>query len=81
MSNVVDHINQVTDPHTKRALQAMFAELVAVLDDHKAQFDAHTHNGDGAQAGSYYTSPPRTNVATVTAGTARTFVQTMTVTT
>jgi len=42
------------------------------LDEIKAQFDSHTHNADGSQAGSYFTSPPRTDAATVTAGTART---------
>lgn len=35
----------------------------------KVIFDAHTHNGDGSESGSYFTSPPRSDSATVTAGT------------
>jgi len=48
-------------------------ELVDTVASMKTLFDAHTHNGDGAQAGSYFTSPPRSDAATVTAGTASAF--------
>ena len=47
-------------------------EIVDMLAGIKGDFEAHTHNGDGAQAGSYFTSPPRVDAATVTAGTLRT---------
>ena len=47
-------------------------EALVLLTEIKTDFEAHTHNGDGAQAGSYFTSPPRTDAATVTAGTPRT---------
>lgn len=50
-------------------IKADLDALTALANDLKAKFDAHTHNADGAQAGAYYTSPPRTNTATVTAGT------------
>lgn len=50
-------------------LRAGLAALVAA-------YNTHTHNGDGSQAGAYYTSPPRTNAATVTAGTAGTVTAT-----
>lgn len=46
--------------------------LATLANEVKADFNAHTHNADGAQVGSYYTSPPRTNAATVTLGTAAT---------
>jgi predicted mannosyl-3-phosphoglycerate phosphatase (HAD superfamily) len=51
-------------------LKAQLDAIKADLDALAAAFNAHTHNGDGAQAGAYYTSPPRTNAATVVAGTA-----------
>lgn len=47
-------------------------ELIVQIDDLKVKYEAHTHNGDGAQAGSYFTSPPRTDAATVTLGSAST---------
>ena len=50
----------------------MLNEVQAWIAEVDADFEAHTHNADGAQAGSYFTSPPRTDAATVTAGTART---------
>lgn len=55
--------------HLMGAIREIAADLAAI----KVIFDAHTHNGDGAQAGSYYTSPPRSNAATVTSGTASAF--------
>jgi len=72
-------VNQFTRdsmPHDFRALISELMQMVNELSDSvtdiKTIFDAHTHNGDGAQAGAYYTSPPRSNAATVTAGTAST---------
>jgi hypothetical protein len=63
-------------------IKADLDALTALVNDLKAKFNAHTHNGDGAQAGAYYTSPPRSNAATVTAGTAgTTSVANVTVTT
>lgn len=53
-------------------LWEMAHEIITLLEEIKLDFEAHTHNADGAQAGSYFTSPPRTNAATVTAGTAST---------
>jgi len=50
----------------------MLNEIVDWITEIDADFEAHTHNADGAQAGSYFTSPPRTDAATVTLGTART---------
>lgn len=43
--------------------------LVALANDIKAKYNAHTHNADGSESGSYFTSPPRTDAADVTAGT------------
>lgn len=66
MSKIAHYINQIQDPAAQKALQLLFEELTDA-------FDAHTHNADGAQVGSYFTSPPRSDTATVTAGTALTF--------
>jgi len=55
-----------------RKILEELANIKNDLDEIKTQFDAHTHNADGGQAGSYFTSPPRTDAATVTAGTVRT---------
>jgi hypothetical protein len=52
-------------------VQALEDKLNALI----TAFNAHTHNGDGSQAGAYYTSPPRTNAATVTAGAASTVAE------
>lgn len=65
-NNIDNLLNQVADRKTREALRLIYAEL-------KTAFDSHTHNADGAQAGSYYTSPPRSDTATVSAGTAVTF--------
>lgn len=54
-------VNELRDDH---------ATFKTVVDDLKTAFNAHTHNADGGQAGSYFTSPPRTDAATVTLGTA-----------
>ena len=59
-------------------LRQMFSAVLVDLANAKTIFDAHTHNGDGSEAGSYYTSPPRSNAADVTAGTASTFTTTLT---
>lgn len=53
-------------------IKADLDALTALVNDLKAKFNAHTHNADGSQAASYFTSPPRTDAATVTAGTAGT---------
>ena len=47
-------------------------EVITLLTEIKTDFEAHTHNGDGSETGSYFTSPPRTDAATVTAGSAST---------
>lgn len=72
-------VNQFTRdsmPHDLRSLVSELMEMINELSDSvtdiKAIFDAHTHNADGAQSGSYYTSPPRSDAATVTAGSAST---------
>lgn len=65
-NNMHNLINQISDRKTREAMRDLYSEL-------KTAFDSHTHNADGAQAGSYYTSPPRSNTATVSAGTAVTF--------
>lgn len=75
MAKVAQYINNVSDPATRQALQGIFDLLQADLAANKAKFDAHTHAADGAQVGAYFSSPPRTNAATVTAGTASTFNQ------
>lgn len=53
-------------------LKAKYNAAVTLINELKADFNIHTHNGDGAQAGSYFTSPPRSDAATVTLGTALT---------
>lgn len=78
MPKIAEYLNHIKDPSTRQAVQGIFEVLKADLDANKAAFDAHTHNGDGAQVGAYYTSPPRSNTATVTAGTLSPFVQTLT---
>lgn len=78
MTDITREINQVTDPQTRKALQALFDALNTDVSAIVTAFNAHTHNGDGAQAGSYFTSPPRSDAATVTAGTASTVTQTLT---
>jgi len=45
-------------------------EIKSDLADIKAKYDAHTHNADGSEAGSYFTSEPRTDAEGVSAGTA-----------
>jgi hypothetical protein len=65
----------MTIPKNKWKQQELIDQVAALetkLNALITAFNAHTHNGDGAQAGAYYTSPPRTNAATVTAGTAST---------
>lgn len=52
----------------------MIHEAIDLLQEIKDEFEAHTHNADGGQLESYFTSPPRTDAATVTAGTASTLV-------
>jgi len=64
--NITNLINQINDPAAKHAMQLIYDEL-------KDKFDNHTHNADGSQVGSYYTSKPRSDAETVTAGTAQTF--------
>lgn len=78
MPKMAEYLNNIRDQQTRAAVQGVFELLKADLDANKAAFDAHTHNGDGAQVGAYYTSPPRSNTATVTAGAASTFAQNLT---
>ena len=47
-------------------------EIIDALTDIKTQFEAHTHGADGAEAGAYFTSIPKTDAADKTAGTTRT---------
>lgn len=62
MSSYIDSlINDISDPQTRRAVKAMYDEMASVINN-------HTHNADGSEAGSYYTSKPRTNAETVSAG-------------
>lgn len=82
--DVTNELNTIRDTHTRKAMQAIIDalradinEIATDLADHKTIFDAHTHNADGAQAGSYYTSPPRSNTATVSAGSATAFTNTV----
>lgn len=53
-------------------IQADLAALRTLANELKADFNNHCHNADGAQAGSYFTSRPRSDASTVTAGTAQT---------
>lgn len=73
MGNELDRVNM---PHDYRLLvqelMEMVNELAVSITDIKTIFDAHTHNADGSEAGSYYTSPPRSDAADVTAGSAST---------
>lgn len=62
MSSKIDGIiNDITDPQTRRAVKAMYDEMASVINN-------HTHNADGSETGSYYTSKPRTNAEGVSAG-------------
>lgn len=64
MSSKIDSmINDIPDPKTRRAMKAMYDEMASVINN-------HTHNADGGQAGSYFTSKPRADAETVSAGTA-----------
>jgi hypothetical protein len=45
-------------------------QLQAAVEELKTDFNAHTHRGDGAQAGAYNTSGPQSDAATVAAVTA-----------
>ena len=69
-TNLNQHINNIPDPATRQAVRGIVQEFLAELSAFSTAFNAHTHNGNGAQAGSYFTSPPRSDTATVTAGTA-----------
>ena len=53
-------------------LRADHAVTKTLIDELIVDFEAHTHNAAGNQAGSYFTSVPKTDAATVTAGTDRT---------
>ena len=58
----------------RRALNDNASDLVitlyTVLNQFASVYNVHTHNADGSELGAYFTSPPRTDAATVTAGTA-----------
>ena len=71
-TNLNQHINSIADPTTRQAIRGIVQDLLAELSAFATAFNAHTHNGNGAQAGSYFTSPPRSDAATVTAGSALT---------
>lgn len=65
----------MTVPNSKWKRQELIDQIQALEDKINAlitAFNAHTHNADGAQTGAYFTSPPRSDAATVTAGTAST---------
>lgn len=71
MGNVRDQMpNQM--PDLIHELMEMINEVVDFLTEVKTDFEAHTHAGDGAQAGSYFVSNPKTDAETVDAGTDRT---------
>ncbi len=63
-------------PHDLRALVSELMEITAELADSvtdiKTIFDAHTHNADGSESGSYFTSKPRSDAEGVSAGSAST---------
>lgn len=64
MSSYIDSlINDISDPQTRRAVKAMYDEMASVINN-------HTHNADGSESGSYFTSKPRSDAETVSAGTA-----------
>ena len=71
MANALDRSNM---PHDYKLLvqelMEMINELSVSIANVKTMYDAHTHNADGSEAGSYFTSPPRTDAADVTAGSA-----------
>lgn len=66
--------NRTNMPHSLRPLvlelMEMINELADSVTDIKTKYDVHTHNADGSEAGSYFTSEPVTDAEDVTAGTA-----------
>lgn len=74
-TNLNQHINSIPDAATRQAVRGLVQDLLEEiktlgdrLNSNVTLMNVHTHAGDGAQAGAYFTSPPRTNAATVTAG-------------
>ena len=53
-------------------IKADLTALAALANELKTDFNAHTHRGDGAQAGAYNTSLPQSDTQTVTPVTAST---------
>lgn len=59
-------------PRGDKALIEEIWEMVHECIDLLNELKTHTHQGDGAQPGTYFTSEPRTDAATLTGGTATT---------
>ena len=75
MAKIAQHINNVRDPATRQALQAIWQALRTDLAANKTKFDTHTHAADGAQASTYNVSKPQSEAETISQGTAVTFDQ------
>jgi len=76
LTSIVALVNELRTDHAtvKTLLDELIvdhAAFITLTSELKSDFDAHTHNADGAQAGSYFTSIPKTDAATVSAGTTR----------
>lgn len=66
--NVDAYINEVSDPAMRRAIRAVFQQLVADMQANKDAFDNHTHYD-----GSAFTSLPATDAAGNSNGSRATF--------
>ena len=62
LTSIVALVNELRDDH---------AVTKTLIDEIIVDFEAHTHNAAGNQAGSYFTSVPKTDAATVDNGTTR----------
>ena len=76
LTSIVTLVNELRTDHAtvKTLLDELIidhAAFITLTSELKSDFDAHTHNADGSQAGAYFTSIPKTDAATVSAGTTR----------
>lgn len=76
LTEILALVNELrTDHETTRdlldELVTDHATFITLTSELKSDFDAHTHNADGSQVGSYFTSIPKTDAATLSGGTTR----------
>ena len=83
LTSLVALINELRTDHAtyKTSVDELKTAVDELIDDHAtlktltdeviSDFDAHTHNADGSQGGSYFTSIPKTDAATLSGGTTR----------